>query len=288
MPGVCRAPSLPLRPVSAALRPRTLLHIALLHTPDLLPCALYLWFKINTSVLGKSIFLDGGQAGCWSGGGGGGVSVPGDRPRPHAGAPDEGRRPQRVALPLLPLLEAVDGAGGGPHPLLHHHVLAATAPLAPAGAGQGVVPGRLQQGHFLTTWSCHCKSAAVSRWQRRICSGHKTHKLWCCQYYNSICECTYSSSSYNTTCVRGCGGLLLLAGLLLLHLLRSPGLLRTDHHLGPRMRSAAHLATSTEESLSVLLVLARLLRSPRSLARPPSSDMGVISAGYYNITLHLK
>ena len=94
---------------------------------------------------------------------------------------------------------------------------------------------------------------------------------------------------YNTTCVRGCGGLLLLAGLLLLlHLLSSPGLLRTDHHLGPRMRSAAHLATSTEESLSVLLVLARLLRSPRSLPRPPSSDMGVISAGYYNITLHLK
>ena len=66
--------------------------------------------------------------------------------------------------------------------------------------------------------------------------------------------------------------------LLLLHcLLTSPGLLRTEHHLGPRMRSAAHLATSTEESLSVLLVLARLLRSP--LAGPlPTSGMGIISA----------
>ena len=78
---------------------------------------------------------------------------------------------------------------------------------------------------------------------------------------------------------------MLLAGLLLLHLLSSPGLLRTDHHLGPRMRSAAHLATSTEESLSVLLVLARLLRSPRSLARPTGppepSDMGIISAVLY-------
>ena len=66
--------------------------------------------------------------------------------------------------------------------------------------------------------------------------------------------------------------------LLLLHLLTSPGLLRTDRHLGPRMRSAAtHLATSTEESLSVLLVLARLLRSPLA-GPPPTSGMGIISA----------
>ena len=46
VPGVCRAPPLPQRPVSAALRPRTLLYTPLLHTPDLLPCALHLWFKI--------------------------------------------------------------------------------------------------------------------------------------------------------------------------------------------------------------------------------------------------
>ena len=149
------------------------------------------------------------------------MSGPGARPRPHAGAPDEGRRPQRVALPLLPLLEAVDGAGGGPHPLLHHHVLAATAPLAPAGAGQGVVPGLLQQGHghrraeaedFLITRACHCKSAAVSRWQHRICSGHKTCKLWCCQYYNSICVCTYSSSSVQYNLCEGVRGTLAAGG----------------------------------------------------------------------------
>ena len=133
--------------------------------------------------------------------------MPGPHCRGRAGAPDESRRPQRVTLTLLHLLAAVHGAGGGPHPLLHHHVLAATAPLAPPGAGQGVLPRLLQHGHshrrsrrcaeedILITRSCHCKSAAVSRWQHRICSGHKTRKLWCCQYYNNICVCFVSAAA---------------------------------------------------------------------------------------------
>ena len=45
---------------------------------------------------------------------------------------------------------------------------------------------------------CNCKSAAVSRWQRRICSGHKTHKLWCCQYYNNIGVCFVSAAASPT------------------------------------------------------------------------------------------
>ena len=224
--------------------------------------------------------------------------MPGPHCRGRAGAPDESWRPQRVTLTLLHLLAAVHGAGGGPHPLLHHHVLAATAPLAPPGAGQGVLPWLLQHGHshrrsrrcaekdILITRSCHCKSAAVSRWQHvfAVDTRHTNYGdvvnttttfvfVLYLQLYHKQCICS-SSSNNTTTCVRGCGVLGQL--LLLLHLLTSPGLLRTDRHLGPRMRSAAtHLATSTEESLSVLLVLARLLRSPLA-GPPPTSGMGIV------------